>query len=153
MPATLRHHARRFWQGSPDHRGVPESPGRVVTLAPMKGTHCQGVVFGITAERFDDVIQYLDVRESGGYERTVQSIKLHDGRTIDAIVYVGRPANPSYLGSAPSDEMARHIATSVGPSGPNLDYLLELRAALHELNCRDKHIEDIIAHLPEEMVK
>ena len=149
IPARLPNHARRFWQGSPDHRGVPENPGRVVTLTPMSGTHCRGVVFGVEDKDHQAVIEYLDVRESGGYERTIQSVELEDGRSVQAVVYVGRPDNPSYLGPASNEAIAEHIASSQGPSGTNIEYLLKLRDALHELDIDDEHIEDIVAQLPE----
>ena len=39
-PASIEGWARRFWQGSHDHRGTPERPGRVLTLCYNKSCGC-----------------------------------------------------------------------------------------------------------------
>ena len=62
------------------------------------------------------------------------------GKKVDGIVYIAPVDNVAFLGDAPLKEMARHIQGSAGPSGRNVDYLLELAAALRDLGADDPHV-------------
>lgn len=136
--AHIRGWARRFWQGSHDHRGVETDPGRVVTLVEAPGERCYGRAFLIEP----DVFKHLDHREKNGYERNTVDIHF-DERQTSGVVYIAAMNNFAFLGDAPLDEIAAHISRSAGPSGKNVDYLLELARALRLLDVSDPHVFEL----------
>lgn len=172
-PASIANWTRRFWQGSHDHRGTPESPGRVVTIIEQAGAICHGMAYLVTPE----VFAHLDHREKDGYLRLAITImfdhtdaigisesavaaggaddsqnnsdgdSLTDRSSVLGLVYIATPDNTAFLGEASEQEIARHIARSAGPSGPNSDYLNHLANALRELGRHDQHVFDIERHL------
>ncbi|MES1954424.1 gamma-glutamylcyclotransferase [Salinisphaera hydrothermalis] len=135
-PATIEGWVRRFWQGSHDHRGTPDAPGRVVTLVEAPGETCFGMAYRITPAHFE----YLDHREKNGYLRFAQPMTFADGSAEKGLVYIATPDNAAWLGEASIDAIARQIVTSTGPSGPNRDYALGLADALCAHDAHDDHV-------------
>ncbi|MDE0007399.1 MAG: gamma-glutamylcyclotransferase [Gammaproteobacteria bacterium] len=140
LRAAVRDFSRRFWQGSHDHRGTLTAPGRVVTLTPEPGALCVGMAYRIDAATFAP----LDHREKNGYVRVRLPIEVeaNDGVTavVDGVTYIAEASNEAFLGPANLEHMARHILASSGPSGSNVEYVLELAQALSALNADDPHV-------------
>jgi len=141
--------ARRFWQGSTDHRGVPGSPGRVVTLLPEAGARCFGVAYRVPESESVCVLASLDHRERGGYERHPLDLHFADGTRTTGLVYIATPANPNYLGPASLDAIAAQVARACGPSGSNAEYVRELARSLREMPADDEHVFALDALLRE----
>lgn len=135
-PAKISGWERRFWQGSHDHRGTPDAPGRVLTLIPVAGAICAGMAYRISPDR----LAALDVREKNGYLRLDTELHFENGSTAPGLVYIADEDNAAWLGPASESEMARQIARSSGPSGPNREYLLRLTEALRTLDEHDPHV-------------
>ncbi len=143
---------RRFWQGSPDHRGVPEAPGRVVTLVPEDGAVCGGLAYRIDPREADAILAALDTREQAGFtRRTLPLLDAPDAARpfAEGITWVADAANPHFLGPLPEREIADVIRRRRGPSGPNAEYALRLAEALRELGVTDPHVEAIASWLEE----
>jgi cation transport regulator ChaC len=151
-PAWVHGYARRFWQGSPDHRGTPEAPGRVVTLVPIEGETCGGCAYRVDAAVAGVVLAELDHREKAGFDRvTLPLFRAPSGDAFAAgLVYVAKEGNAHFLGHAADHELALHIARSRGPSGPNREYALRLHAALEDLGVDDPHVSAIARALSRE---
>ncbi|OJA19698.1 hypothetical protein AZE42_08389 [Rhizopogon vesiculosus] len=142
-----------FIRGTSDRAiiAISQNPGRVVTLihkeewdhfSQSDAFPNEDIVWGI-AYTIDpayeaEVRDYLDYREKDGYtmeildvytiENGIEKVGIHD-----AYCYVGRPDNPSFIGSEPLEDLAQRIWASVGPSGQNKEYLYCLATAVREL--------------------
>jgi cation transport protein ChaC len=147
-PATISGWQRRFWQGSHDHRGTAQAPGRVVTLIASPGDLCGGMAYLIEPQ----VFEHLDYREKNGYLRFQTAIELQkksappegvQPERVQGTVYIATEHNPAYLGPASSLQIAEHIRTASGPSGSNLNYLLDLAESLRILDIDDEHVFEL----------
>ncbi len=146
-PAFVHGWARRFWQGSTDHRGLPGAPGRVVTLIRAEDAICWGRAFRLHHDQRDEVMAQLDYREKGGYQRLLLPLYFKPDQAVQGTVYLATADNPNYLGSASPAEIAQQVRHAHGPSGPNTEYVMQLHRALTELGAEDPHISEIIAEL------
>ena len=145
----VRGWARRFWQASTDHRGVPEDPGRVVTLVAAPRARCFGVAYRVAPADTEAVLAGLDHREKGGYQRVIVDVHAegHDPIT-GALMYLATEDNPNYVGPAPLPEIASRVRRCVGPSGPNVEYVLRLAEALRAIGAppeEDEHVFELAA--------
>ncbi|CAN6927162.1 unnamed protein product [Brassica oleracea] len=141
LPGFIKNYRRVFHQGSTDHRGTPEFPGRTVTLEPAPGEICWGVAYKITKEEDKkDALLHLEVREKQydqkEYLDFFTDINDSEPAVSGVMVYIASPdkkSNNNYLGPAPFEDIAKQIVKAEGPSGPNRDYLFNLEEALVQL--------------------
>ncbi len=133
---------RRFWQGSHDHRGTPDHPGRVVTLVAAPGKRCDGRAFLVEP----NVFEHLDHREKNGYQRIAVEIVFETG-PIGGVLYRAPEGNPAFLGPASLDDMVEQINRCEGPSGSNREYALQLARSLRGLGVEDRQVFELEAML------
>ena len=161
FPATLAGYERRFWQSSPDHRGVPTEMGRVCTIVPSPGAACNGIVYEVRREHRDVVLQRLFIREQCGYTPVQEYVVCGDGIVRRALVFIGDCRNEYWAGPVANESAANDarwpraaprwsiaataavIARARGHSGTNVDYLHKLHHALRTRGITDDYVSEL----------
>lgn len=151
VPAVLEGYARSFCMRSIHHRGTPERPGLVLALDAAPGACCHGVAFRVPDPLRGEVLEALRAREliSSAYLERVHDIRLKDGRSVAAVVYVIDRDHVQYCGGLPLEEQARIIARAVGGRGPNTEYLYNTAAHLEQLGLADSDLTWLAARVRE----
>ncbi|KAJ9702235.1 hypothetical protein PVL29_004126 [Vitis rotundifolia] len=154
----IKDYKRVFDLACIDHRGTPEHPARTCTLEQSEGAICWGAAFCVRGgpEKERLAMEYLERRECE-YDRKTLVDFYKEGNTsapalTGIIVFTSTPdkvSNKYYLGPAPLEDMARQIATAVGPCGNNRDYLFLLEKAMSDIG----HEEDMVIELANEVRK
>lgn len=140
-PAKVHGYRRAFRQASPDHRGTPEYPGRVVSLIADAAATCGGAVYAVDDALVEEALIELDDRESGGYERLHVLAEVRgEPSPIEAITWIGHPSNPNHLPETPIEQIAGVVRRARGKSGANTDYVLRLAEALRALGWVDAEV-------------
>ena len=110
--------------------------------------HTVGVAFLIDGKERQAVLEYLDFREKGGYSTEFVDVFENDDAKEplikNAMLYTGTIENEMFVGPHDGlDATAHIIAHSVGPSGPNIEYLVNLAEALRQRQVHDDHVFDL----------
>jgi cation transport protein ChaC len=145
--------ARRFWQASTDHRGTVDAPGRVLTLVESAGA-VWGMAYAIERAAWPETEAALEIREQQGYARLTVEIGLAAGEqagcvveTVAGLLYIATPANQYFVGPEPLDVTAEVVRRSHGPSGSNVDYVLELDRTLTAMGAADAEVSALAARV------
>ena len=140
--ARLTGYHRSFCMRSIHHRGTQEEPGLVLALDAEEHGACEGLALRFAPESKAASVNYLREREliSSAYVEESHRLRLADGRSVEALVYVIDPHHVQYCGGLPLEEQAEIIAHAHGGRGPNYEYLANTVARLEELDLQDSDL-------------
>lgn len=134
--ARLYGYHRALCIASPTFRGTPDDPGLVVGLD--HGGSCVGLVYRVGARDREQVIAYLDERESVGitYQPRHGTV-IAAGERVEARAYVAYRDGTGYLGGLAVERQVETVLRCSGTSGSNVDYLRNTVAHLDALGISD----------------
>jgi cation transport protein ChaC len=147
--ARLVGYRRSFCMRSIHHRGTDADPGLVLALDESPDAYCDGVALRVVKGKEATTLDYLREREliSSAYVERTLKVRLGDGSTVSALVYVIDADHIQYCGGLPLEEQAQIIASAHGGMGPNSEYLINTGRHLVEIGIEDTELQWLCARV------
>lgn len=148
VPARLDGWRRSFCMLSIHHRGTEDDPGLVLALDADAAGRCDGLALRAAPDEAAEVLAMLRAREliSSAYLERELPVRLADGRTETAVVYVIDPAHRQYC-RHDAETQAQMIARATGGRGPNREYLFNTAAHLADLGLPDPDLDALVSRV------
>lgn len=147
-PALLPGWHRALCIYSEHYRGTPREPGLILGLLP--GGSCRGLAHRLPARDYEAVRRYLvdrEIRNDGVYRETVRAIRLADGRSVAALVYLADRAHRQFAGKLAHGRIVSLVRNGHGATGSNVAYVENTLAHLRQLGLRDPALEALAREL------
>jgi len=137
-------YARQFILWVEGGRGTPTRPG--VTAALDKGQGCDGMIFRIAADAVDKVFPILWRREriAPAYLPQMIAVDTPD-QSIEALAFVADHQADAIRPELTREQQIEALATAEGMLGPNLEYIVNLKAGLDALGLKDPQVDELCA--------
>jgi len=144
VPALLEGFHRSFCVYSRYWRGTPDKPGLVLGLTP--GGDCRGTAFRVAATDREEVVEYLNERELGGYAYLAHylPVLMENSRVAEAYCFVADRDHRHYAGKLPIIEAAEIIMDAEGKAGLNRDYLINTVRELESRGFGDSELHELL---------
>jgi cation transport protein ChaC len=142
--ARLHGFHRAFCIYSEHYRGTPKKPGLILGL--LAGGSCRGLAHRLPMEAYEKVRRYLwqrEIENDGVYVEEVRPLRLADGRTVPALVYLADRAHRQFAGKLPLARSVKLVRQGSGATGSNIDYVRNTMTRLRELGLRDRTLEEL----------
>jgi cation transport regulator ChaC len=88
------------------------------------------------------MLKRLCLRERAGYKPVLVRVALADGSSVDSLTFMA-PRNSDLFRRESNNEVARVVMRAAGASGPNIEYLACLIAAMRKRGVYDIHLESV----------
>lgn len=106
-----------------------------------------GIGYKLNPTDVPEIVNKLNHREQDGFVTKQMAMQPIDSNKcpIKVLVYIATETNPSYLGPAPEEEIAKQVVHSKGRSGSNIEYVLKLAEWMRYIlpSVSDDHLFDI----------
>lgn len=144
QPARLHGFHRAFCIYSEHYRGTPAKPGLILGL--LAGGSCRGLAHRLPASSYDKVRRTLwrrEIENDGVYVEDVRPLRLADGSTVPALVYLADRAHRQFAGKLSLARSIKLVRQGQGATGSNIDYVRNTVAHLRALGLRDRALEEL----------